>query len=690
MKAIISDNICVFDIEVSSVEITYKGKPMKVAFPYLGGFKYLGKHYIYRSMKDCVAFIDNLNKVYLSLQKTLVIWVHNLSYEFQFLKGYMKFDDVFAREPRHIMKATYGSIEFRCTYILSGSSLAKLAKNENLKSRKLEGDLDYELIRHEETPLSETESGYHIGDLDVTYEYVQKKIGQYGHIADIPLTQTGEVRYLFRTELEKQGKLEFIHDLCYKYSAKTLFLQNLLIRAYSGAYTHANYLHVGEILYDLFCKDYSSDYPYQMVARKFPTSWSIFTGDLDDILKYDFKDYAFVMDIELYDLHPKGCVSLLSAHKCSKIGHYVEDNGRIRAASYLMTSGTEQDLLNIIETYKFKSMVVSNVYISKKAYLPKEIVSIILKLFKEKTELKGIEAESENYMRSKQRINGVYGYSVFNILNSKALFDIDTGEWTKVSATQDDYIKFINKPDTILWYSIGVWVTAYARRMIVRPLNKLAENGVYSDTDSVKGMKAKRYKKWFEHLNMEIKTLFYDAMKHHKFDKEEYTFIDKKGVQHYMGIFEDEEPYTRFKTLGSKRYLVEYADGSMASTVAGAPKALYKFLGETNDEKFENFNDGFVLEDTPETHEYLRASHTYTDNLNINVMIQDYQGNWHYQNIRDGIHLKKSPFSMSISDPFKHFLKGNLDFLEGTSIYTYIFGQRQLNARPDNKMRVKK
>lgn len=40
-----------------------------------------------------------------------------------------------------------------------------------------------------------------------------------------------------------------------------------------------------------------------------------------------------------------------------------------------------------------------------------------------KTNLKGIEEEVENYMRSKTRISGVYGTCVFNILDSGIYFD---------------------------------------------------------------------------------------------------------------------------------------------------------------------------------------------------------------------------------------------------------------------------
>ena len=85
------------------------------------------------------------------------------------------------------------------------------------------------------------------------------------------MTSTGEVRYLFRKELGQN--LKKIHSLVEAYSAPTMECQNLLIDAYSGAYTHANYQIIDQIVYDLGCRDISSSYPFQMVARKFPTIW---------------------------------------------------------------------------------------------------------------------------------------------------------------------------------------------------------------------------------------------------------------------------------------------------------------------------------------------------------------------------------------------------------------------------------
>ena len=56
----------------------------------------------------------------------LVVYVHNLSFEFQFLSGIFDFskDDVFAVDHRKVLKALLDDkIEFRCSYLQTNMSL---------------------------------------------------------------------------------------------------------------------------------------------------------------------------------------------------------------------------------------------------------------------------------------------------------------------------------------------------------------------------------------------------------------------------------------------------------------------------------------------------------------------------------------------------------------------------------------
>lgn len=57
---------------------------------------------------------------------------------------------------RHILKCEleYYKFEFRCTLMLSNVKLAKLSKIYKLPVAKLEGDLDYNVIRTSKTKMT--------------------------------------------------------------------------------------------------------------------------------------------------------------------------------------------------------------------------------------------------------------------------------------------------------------------------------------------------------------------------------------------------------------------------------------------------------------------------------------------------------------------------------------------------------
>ena len=92
-------------------------------------------------------------------KQILVCYVHNLSFEFQFIRNLIKWNKVFAvkeREPVRCLSEL--GIEFRCSYKLSGYSLSKVGEHlTKYKVQKMVGDLDYSLLRNSETVLTEKE-----------------------------------------------------------------------------------------------------------------------------------------------------------------------------------------------------------------------------------------------------------------------------------------------------------------------------------------------------------------------------------------------------------------------------------------------------------------------------------------------------------------------------------------------------
>ena len=191
-----------FDIETSS----FYNHDLKCAITYewTFGIGYIDDQDEFRRLKtygrtweQFAIFLDAVSKILdTDKSKRLVVYVHNLPYEWQFMRKHFRWTKVFYIDQRKPVYAiTDSGIEFRCSLKLSGKSLAKTAQDlMKYKAKKMVGDLNYNLIRTPETPLTPTELGYCEADVEVLLCYIQEKIEQEGDISHIPLTKTGYVR----------------------------------------------------------------------------------------------------------------------------------------------------------------------------------------------------------------------------------------------------------------------------------------------------------------------------------------------------------------------------------------------------------------------------------------------------------------------------------------------------------------
>ena len=209
-KTVISNVCSAFDIEASSF---YENNEKRCCM-YAWVFGINGRCIRGRTWQEFIDVTNKLSKVYnLSPEKRLVIYVHNLAYEFQWFKNYFEWETVFAMDNRKpIYAVTKNGIEFRCSYLLSGYSLEKLGENlTKYKVEKKVGDLDYNLIRHSKTPLSEKEWGYIINDALVVMAHIQEEIERLGDITKLPITKTGYVRNLCKEKcLKGDNRFDYV------------------------------------------------------------------------------------------------------------------------------------------------------------------------------------------------------------------------------------------------------------------------------------------------------------------------------------------------------------------------------------------------------------------------------------------------------------------------------------------------
>lgn len=557
---------CTFDIETSTIinqEKTNKSdRIIYEGFMYHWQFCISGVVFFGRYWEECIELFEKINDLLKldDLKGKMVVYVHNLSYEFQFMYRFFNVTKVFATDKHKILKFMLNdNFEFRCSYYLSNMNLAKFIENTpNANHNKGCGDLDYSIVRTPETPMTYIERGYNYNDVLGLYEAVCYLLED-DDLKTIPLTNTGYVRRDCRRAMAKNKANKFK----FQKNKLDLHLYLLLKEAFRGGDTASNRLYTNLLLDDVFSYDYASSYPYVMLSEKFPTG-QFMKGSIESEEELIEHNNRFCT-IGLYtfeNIHLKDDVPIpyISLSKCRNIRKndlpYVY-NGRVLNAEYCTIALTNIDFEIINEQYVFDSFYVTDFHFARKDYLPKELRDEILHYFYLKSLLKGNPEKEYEYMKSKNRLNSIFGMMVTNILHDEIIFN--NGEWEVIeNQTQEQLDKYYNSYNSFLTYQWGVWVTAYARRNLNDARKLMGIDHVYNDTDSVKAIGN----------HDDIINDFNDAIIK-RCEKENIVhYVDIDGKRIYMGLLEKDAHYTKFKTLGAKKYAYE-KKGELSITVSG-------------------------------------------------------------------------------------------------------------------------
>lgn len=677
---------CSFDIETSS--FYYNGEKCCCMYEWTLGLN--GACIVGRTWEDFVMCIEKLSeKLELSENKILVIYVHNLSYEFQFIRKLFRWTKVFAVDNRKPVYATTDmGIEFRCSYLLSGYSLAKVGEHlTKYKVEKKVGDLDYEKIRHSKTPLSEKELGYCVNDVKVVMAYIMERIEIDGGITKIPLTKTGYVREYCRKNCMyntgRNGKK--YHDIDFYNLIGSLTLEpdeyKQLKRAFQGGFTHANAFYSDIVVEEAGSDDFTSSYPCVMVAEMFPMS----KGEVvqirnDEDFYRNMKCYCCLFDIEFRNIRPKvSYENYISLSRCWNVEKAQVNNGRIVSAEKLRTTITEQDFAIINKLYTWDSKAIGTFRRYKKSYLPTQLVKSILKLYQDKTILKGIEGKEVEYLASKEQLNSCYGMMVTDIVRDEYIYN---GEWSLNDKDFDEAIeKYNHGRNRFLFYPWGVWVTAYARRNLFTGICEFKNDYIYSDTDSIKTINRDNHIDYINKYNNMMIARLKRAMDFHGLPYELIAPKTSTGEVKQLGVWDFEGTYSRFKTLGAKRYMVEKYKplkakkrhtikrfiGNIELSTLHPSKYEYKInitvsglnkkvtvpylLEKYGNKVFENFTNKLYI-----PADYTgKNTHTYLDD-EMQGVVTDYLGNVSEFHELSGIHLEKADYSLSLSDEYINYI----------------------------------
>lgn len=624
-----------FDIESTTVDCE---EPF--AFMYIFMFWYNGKAICGRRWEEFIEFIYNVVK-YNDIDTKVVFYVHYLSYEFQFIKDFLNWQEVFAVDAHKVLRATYENIEFRCSFYLSNMSLEKFCKSgQNVKHLKQAGHFDYKVLRTPDTILTDEELTYCYCDVVGLHERLLESLEDDTMIT-IPYTSTGYVRRNCRLAMRKNK------------ANRELFLKTrlnketytLLKEAMRGGNTHGNALHVEQIEHDVKCFDIASSYPAVMMMKYYPvTCFTKVKPTMKSFEKY-LKEYCCLFRVHFIGLKIKKEVPVpyISEHKCLKKMNPLIFNGRVVEAEVVSMTVTEIDFGIICSEYTYEKFAISDFYIAKRGELPKELKDEIMTYFYNKTTLKKVDPYL--YAKSKNLLNSIFGMACTDPVRETMLYSETVG-WVKETEDIEEALdKYYSSYNSFLPYQWGIWVTAHARLQLEKSLRLTKSHTVYVDTDSNKCVDVPD--NILDGLNEEIK----------KEAEEHKAYVDFNGERYYLGVFEQEDTCKDFITMGAKKYAYTEEDDTFHITISGVSKKLgaqemIEKAKEENTLPIEQFKRGFTFYNCGRTvHRYNEERPHYITVNGCKILNSS------------NIAITDSTYKLNTTNDFESFIENNLDIM---------------------------
>lgn len=635
---------CAFDIETTTIK---QEEAHDYGFMYIWQFCIDGTVCVGRTWEEYQIFINRLKRaVGAEYGCNLIVYVHFLQFEFQFMRNFFKVEKVFARDKRDVVYAIMEDVEYRCSYALSNMSLDKFLKNtKGVKVRKLDGkEFDYGKIRTANTELTDKEMEYCVADVLGLVEAIRSKMED-DDLLSIPMTSTGYVRRDFREVcLEQEGYKR--HMLNIKLNARTYLLCKEACR---GGISGSNALNTGWTIDNVDSFDIKSSYPYQMMTKYFPQSKFLkVTCEFDTSKFWKFltkKCCLIVWSCENIKLKHWESIPYISKAKCRAIqgGNY--GNGKVYMAKRLGMCCTEIDFEIIMDSYTFENVKIHEMYVADRGMLAKPFRKKLAEMFQMKTDLE--DGDPYLYAKYKNKINASFGMMLTDILNPDIIYNANSElAWVEEKNVdiEKKLAKYYYSNNSFLSYQHGIYVTAHARKSLYEGMKIVGHNIVQVDTDSVKTIG--NFKKQFQKINNRI------MKEAESFDVKPYAI--KNGEKVYLGIWEHENDkyaytYKEFKTLGAKKYMdIKSGKDTLEITVAGLRKGASDWFMSNGG--FDAFEKGTIV---PPEHSG-RTSSTYNDWAGIKQITID----GCTMSVGSNIGIRNTSYTVGITDEWEEMIEG--------------------------------
>lgn len=536
-----------------------------------------------RTNNDFYDFIMNLKNILENQEQKnikMIIYVHNLGFDFtNSLQNIFTFEKVFARKPHKPMYCdTIDNITFRCSYMLTNSSLRNLTKDNVKYKKKIDFD-DYLKVR---TPKCNIDDVLEYAVLDTLSlaESLQKELDFYKNIYKIPLTSTGKLRREVKEYNKNNTKALSRDKTCFVTDVNFL---KILLKTFQGGDTHANIQYVNIECNNVDSFDIKSSYPAQMILQKYPCTPFHFEKSENYMDYINNENFCSIGLYAFSGLKFNGIIPYLKSSKSEVLsGNVRYDNGRIWKCDYCEFYLTDIDYELVMKSYNIEKIECKELYVAQKDFLTDTERFFILENYEKKTKLKGLEDRKEDYMRSKNNINSEFGRNVQKPFEQEIIYDNNLG-WIVEELTDEKIEKILKDKkgkEHHTMYARGVYITAYARKELYNGIDFFGKNNhIYNDTDSCKGFLTSEILEKFKNRNNEIVEKIKTSCTSQKMI-DMCMPTDIYGNTHILGTWDYEtenDTYKRFKTFGSKKYIYEDSTG-LNVTISGLSKNSVKKL----------------------------------------------------------------------------------------------------------------
>ena len=559
--------VAAFDTETST--ITHDEE--QIAFMYVWQMAIENEAFYGRTWSEFKMCLQKMkNEMHLAVDYKLIVYVHNLKYDFGFYKKEVNLDgnDFVARSRRTVLKHIMDDcFEVRDSAVYTEEPLEHMG--EEIGIPKMKG-YDYSRIRHALTPLTPEELEYCEHDVLILTQYFRKEAENLNcSIYKLALTATQKIKRGINEEFARESRMyqNMIMSRQLKDNDHDNHILNFLKHAFFGAFNYSSQLIRGIIQDNVAGIDISACYGAQCLLHPYPVGKFVpielpeSTDDLKNNPRYAGK--AMLITFAAKDVSAKyadiGFLPINIHNYWQRPASDINNvaSKRVLTAAKLEMTLTDVDFRLFLEFYSYSAIKFVSIMASDYGDMPPYMIRSIekthrkkLEIQKRNNELKKIRpltlSEQLEYIHAKTGVSRIYGILVQDPVR-------DIYEWNpEINDIQKNGEQKNKSQFQPVLYQWGVWVVAWARYEILRLLLKLSGTGknfddlktLYSDTDSLYFKFTESDVEIVKSYNDMINAKIANVAKKYRLNPESLTGIGTLKITYYH----------QFKTTGIKQY----------------------------------------------------------------------------------------------------------------------------------------